>query len=152
MEIVRANESDLREILELQYAAYQSEAVLLNNFDIPPLKQTYDEVLAEYGKGLFLKAVDGNGGIIGSVRAYIKDGTAYVGKLIVRPEMQDRGIGTELVRAVERECPAARHEIFTSDKSLRTIKLYERLGYNRFREEKVSDGLTLVYLEKHSAG
>ena len=146
--ITKADKSDLKAILELQYLAYQSEAKLLNNFEIPPLKQTYAEVEQEYIKGLFLKATNETGEIIGSVRAYIENNTAYIGKLIVRPDMQSQGIGTKLVTAIEQECPAERYEIFTSDKSLRTIRLYEHLGYVKFKEQKISDDLTLVFLEK----
>ena len=148
VKIIRADKSDLKTILELQYLAYQSEAKLLNNFEIPPLKQSYDEVEQEYRKGLFLKAMDESGEIVGSVRAYVEDNTAYIGKLIVRPEMQSQGIGTKLVKCIEQECPADRYEIFTSDKSSRTIGLYEHLGYVKFKEQKISDALTLVFLEK----
>ena len=153
MQITKADKSDLKEILELQYLAYQSEAVLLNNFEIPPLKQTLEEVEQEYAKGIFLKAVDTDGKIIGSVRAYIEtqNNTAYIGKLIVLPEKQSQGIGTKLVQAIEQECfdLITRYEIFTSDKSLRTIRLYEYLGYAKFKEQKISDKLNLVFLEKY---
>lgn len=150
MKIIKADKSDLKKILELQYLAYQSEAKLLNNFEIPPLKQTYDEVEQEYTKGLLLKAIDENGEIIGSVRAYIENTTAYIGKLIVHPEKQSQGIGTKLVEKIEKECSVKRYEIFTSDKSLRTIRLYEHLGYVKFKEQKSSDNLSLVFLEKYS--
>ena len=43
--------------------------------DIPPLKQTIDEVIAEYREGIILKMVDENDVIIGSVRAKESDGT-----------------------------------------------------------------------------
>ena len=148
MTITKAVKSDLMEILGLQYLAYQSEARLLDNFDIPPLKQTYEEIEKEYTRGIFLKATDENGKIIGSVRAYKDSDTAFIGKLIVQPGKQGQGIGTKLLSAIERECPAGRYELFTSDKSIRNIRLYERLGYVRFREQKISDGLTLIYLEK----
>ena len=149
MIITKAQYADLRQILSLQYLAYQSEAKLLNDFSIPPLKQTIEEVNKEYEKGIFLKAVDENGDIVGSVRAYRDNNTAYIGKLIVLPEKQGHGIGTELLRAIEHECVAARYELFTSDKSARNIQLYERLGYVRFKEKKVTDGWAFVYLEKH---
>ncbi|MCL2504811.1 MAG: GNAT family N-acetyltransferase [Alphaproteobacteria bacterium] len=148
MIVTKAESVDLEKILNLQYLAYQSEAVLLNDFSIPPLKQTIEEINQEYEKGIFLKAVDA-GDIIGSVRACIDNNTAYIGKLIVLPERQRQGIGTKLMSAIERECAVARYELFTSDKSVRNIQLYERLGYVRFREQKVADGLTFVYLEKH---
>ena len=129
MTITRADPSDLQAILELQYLAYQSEAKLLNNYEIPPLKQTYDETLREYNKGVFLKAVDENGVIIGSVRAWSEHDTAFISKVIVNPQKQGQGIGTKLLLAIEAECPASRYELFTSDKSVRNVELYERLGY-----------------------
>jgi len=148
MTIVTAGKSDLQAILELQYLAYQSEARLLNDFTIPPLRQTYGETEQEYLNGIFLKAMDEDGKIIGSVRARVKNDTAFIGKLIVHPDKQGQGIGTKLLSAVEGECRAARYELYTSDRSLRNIRLYERLGYVRFREQRVSEALTLVYLEK----
>ena len=47
-EIVKANREDMEEILELQYLAYQSEAALFGSRDIPPLKETLEEVYKEY--------------------------------------------------------------------------------------------------------
>ena len=45
--IKNAERADLPEILQLQYLAYQSEADLFGSRDIPPLKQTLDEVIEE---------------------------------------------------------------------------------------------------------
>ena len=56
--ISKARLEDLQEILNLQRLAYQSEAALLDKYDIPPLKQTLDEVIGEYHKGIILKMVD----------------------------------------------------------------------------------------------
>ena len=150
MIITRAKIADLKQILELQYLAYQSEAALHNDFSIPPLKQTLEEVHQEYEKGIFLKTTDEKGGIIGSVRAFIDNDTAYINKLIVHPEKQGQGIGTKLLLAIEQECvdSVSRYELFTSDKSIRNIKLYEKLGYVKFKEQKVAYNLTFIYLEK----
>ena len=84
--IKKAERVDLQEILQLQYLAYQSEAALFGSRDIPPLKQTLDEVIEEFNSGVILKMVDENGVIIGSVRAKEIDGTVYIGKLIVHPD------------------------------------------------------------------
>jgi len=148
MTISKATKNDMKDILELQYLAYQSEAELVGNFDIPPLKQTLDELLQEYENGIILKAVNGNGQIIGSVRGYIKNGTLYIGKLIVRPDMQGNGIGTLLLQEIERISPQSRYELFTSTKSIRNVKLYERLGYKKFKTVTIAQDLEFVYLEK----
>ena len=60
MEIKQAEKADLKEILALQYLAYQSEAKLFSNPDIPPLRQTLDDVLEEYRNGVILKVTDSN--------------------------------------------------------------------------------------------
>ena len=128
--------------------AYQSEAKLFGNMDIPPLKQTIEELYNEFQKGTILKALDDIGVIIGSVRAYQENGTVYIGKLMVHPKMQRKGIGTKLLLEIEREYPNQRYELFTSTKSISNIRLYERLGYKIFKEETVSQELQFVYLQK----
>ena len=146
--IKKAQKEDLEKILELQYLAYQSEAELFGNMDIPPLKQTIEEVYDEFQKGTILKAVDNRGAIIGSVRAYQENGTVYIGKLMVHPKMQRKGIGTKLLLEIENEYPNKRYELFTSTKSISNIRLYQRLGYKIFKEEAVSQELQFVYLQK----
>ncbi len=146
--IEKAQKQDLKEILKLQYLAYQSEAKLFGDMDIPPLKQTLEEVCDEFEKGTILKAIDENGVIIGSVRAYEENGTVYIGKLMVHPEMQKKGIGTKLLLEIENQHPNQRYELFTSTKSISNIRLYERLGYKIFKEEAVSQELQFVYLQK----
>ena len=148
MQILFAEQSDLPIILDLQYAAYQSEARLLNNPNIPPLLQTLEELQNEFERGTILKAVDDDGSIIGSVRSYAKDGTLYIGKLIVQPDRQGKRIGTALLHEIERACQQDRYELFTSSISVRNIKLYERAGYRIFREQQISENLKFIYLEK----
>ncbi|MGM9572501.1 MAG: GNAT family N-acetyltransferase [bacterium] len=148
MNIKKAEKEDLQEILDLQYIAYQSEAKLFNNPNIPPLKQTLSEVENEYQKGIILKALDENGVIIGSVRAYTANGTAYIGKLMVHPQKQHQGIGTKLLLEIEKEYPGQRYELFTSTKSQKNIALYERLGYRSFAQKQITNELRFVYLEK----
>ena len=86
MTIDRATREDLEDILQLQYLAYQSEAELFGTQDIPPLKQTLDEVIREYEDGIILRMTDEQNRIIGSIRAKEQDGTVYIGKLMVHPE------------------------------------------------------------------
>jgi ribosomal protein S18 acetylase RimI-like enzyme len=150
MIITKAERTDLKQILELQYLAYQSEAKLVNDFELPPLKQTIEEINQEYEKSVFLKAIDEKGNIIGSVRAFIDNDIAYIGRIIVQPDKQGQGIGTKLLIAIEQECSVTKYELFTSNKSVRNIQLYERLGYVIFKEQKVSDKFNLVFLEKYA--
>ena len=146
--ITKAQQKDLEEILKLQHLAYQSEAALFGNKDIPPLTQTLDEVIEEYNEGLVLKMTDGSGVIIGSVRAKEKDGTVYIGKLMVRPDHQKKGFCKRLLLEVEKYYPGKRYELFTSTRSKDNIRLYESAGYREFDRKAVDDELIFVYMEK----
>jgi N-acetylglutamate synthase-like GNAT family acetyltransferase len=140
--------SDLDEILALQKLAYLSEAEIYNDFSIPPLLQTLGEIRKEFNEKTFLKAVD-SGKIVGSVRANMIDGTCYIGRLLVHPDYQNKGIGTALLKSIEnhfKDCK--RYELFTGHKSAKNLYIYQKLGYRVFREEKVTDDLNHVYLEK----
>ena len=146
--ITDAVRDDLAEILQLQYLAYQSEAALFGTQDIPPLKQTLEELQGEFENGLILKLVGENGKIIGSVRASEKDGTVFISKLMVHPEYRRKGFGKRLLKEIESRFPNRWYELFTSTKSVDNIRLYRSLGYCKFREKSVNKDLRFVYLQK----
>jgi GNAT superfamily N-acetyltransferase len=148
MLVTQATPADAEEILDLQKLAYQSEAALYQDYTIPPLTQTLAEITAEFRNRHFLKAVTDNS-IRGSVRAHLGQGTCYIGRLIVHPAYQNRGLGTDLMSKIEGCFPEAqRYELFTGHLSERNLYLYRKLGYVPIRREQVSEKLTLVFLEK----
>jgi len=148
MNVELADVRDAGAILDLQKLAYQSEADLYNDYTIPPLIQTLEGITADFSDQLFLKAsVEGK--IIGSVRGHLLRLTCFIGRLIVHPAHQRRGIGTALMDEIEKRFQGAkRFELFTGHKSEGNLRFYERLGYRPFRREKVSETLELVYMEK----
>jgi len=150
MIIKHAGVEDAAEILELQQLAYLTEARIYNDYTIAPLVQTAEEIEADFRSQVFLKALE-DGAIVGSVRARMDHDTCMIGKLIVHPDRQNRGIGTKLMNDIE-GCfnQAGRFELFTGHKSERNLHLYRKLGYRVFRNEKISEKLTIVYMEKNN--
>ena len=151
IEISRASSDDAPAILDLQRLAYRSEAALYDDWSLPPLKQTLASLIEEIGALVFLKATQ-EGRVIGSVRASLCAAGCEVGRLIVHPEHQGRGLGRRLMHAIESQCNAARYELFTGSRSERNLRLYESLGYRTFRSEAIAPHLTLVFMEKDAAG
>jgi len=146
--IERAIPADAATILELQKLAYQSEARLYDDWALPPLTQTLENLREEFTESVVMKAVEGNK-LVGSVRARVVDGVCRVGRLIVLPELQGHGIGTMLMCAIESAFPERPvFELFTGSRSEGNLRLYERLGYTRTREKALSPAVTLVFLEK----
>lgn len=143
-----ARVDEAEQILKLQYLCYQSEAAIYDDYSIPPLTQTLWELLSEYDDQTVLVARLGNE-VIGSVRAQSESETCYIGRLIVHPRLQRQGLGTRLMHVIESKFPDAnRYELFTGHRSEGNLHLYHQLGYETFREEVVSSGLKMVYLEK----
>lgn len=146
--IIKADAKDAEEIIALQRLAYQSEAKLYNNWCLPALTQTVDSLIQEFDSSVILKAVIA-GKIIGSVRCKLDERVGRIGRLIVHPEFQGRGIGSRLLEYIEQiHLGSACFELFTGDKSERNIQLYKRHGYEISHTKALSDGLVLVYLVK----
>jgi ribosomal protein S18 acetylase RimI-like enzyme len=148
MIIEQARLEDAPAVLALQKTAYRSEAETYGDHTIPPLTQTLEEMETDLENQLALKATI-EGKIIGSVRGYVQGRTCYIGRLIVHPDFQNRGIGSLLMEEIEsRLGHAERFELFTGNKSTRNLRFYRKRGYEAFRSERVTEHLTLVYLEK----
>ena len=146
--IEHAGINDTEEIYHLQKLVYLSEAEIYNDFSIPPLIQTFDEFLGEFRQQVYLKA-EINGELVGSVRGFVKDGTCYVGRLIVNPKQQNQGIGTLLIRAIEEHFKGTlRFEIFTGIQSERNLYLYQKMGYRIFDTRRLTERVELHFLEK----
>jgi ribosomal protein S18 acetylase RimI-like enzyme len=146
--IIAATATDAPEILVLQKTAYQSEAELYRDWTIPPLTQTLSQLEDEFSIKTFLKALQSDR-IVGSVRASFDGGTCAIGRLIVHPDYQRKGIGTQLLMKIETIfSQAERFELFTGSQSRGNIHLYEKLGYRIFRKESLSSNVRLTFLEK----
>lgn len=148
VEILAAESKDAKEILKLQVLAYQSEAKLYNDWSLPALTQTLDSLHQEFEDSVILKAIVNNQ-IVGSVRAKIDNGVCKIGRLIVDPEFQKQGIGTALLKNIEKIHENINSfELFTGSKSINNIKLYEKNGYLKSHTKELSENVSLLFLVK----
>lgn len=139
--------NDISEILELQRTAFHPIANLLDDPEIQPMTQTYDELLQEFNEGIILKYVQ-DYEIIGSVRAYIdNENVCHVGKLIVHPDCQNKGIGKALMIEIEKKfITCSKYQLFTGEITPNTLYLYTKLGYKEI--SRTCDSLCMIIMEK----
>jgi ribosomal protein S18 acetylase RimI-like enzyme len=151
IQVALAGPDDAGELLTLQRASYQTEAILYGDPGLPPLIQTLDELREDLAGVLCLKAMLGER-LVGSVRCRVDGGTGQVGRLMVVPDLHHRGIGTRLMLGLEERLSGlvGRLELFTGDRSEANQRLYRRLGYVEF--DRPSSGecgsVRVVFMEK----
>ena len=148
MKITKATFEDLPAILELQKLAFISEAQIHNNFKIQPLVQTLEEIQKEFENWTILKLTDEQQKIIGSIRVHEEKTRVQIGKLIVHPAVQNKGLGSRLLKEIEEMHPNKTFELFTSSKSEKNLWLYKKNGYREVKRQIGLDGLEFVFLEK----
>ena len=147
--IERADVRDAGEILTVQRAAYITEAQLHGDPFLPPLVESLDHVRTMIADSIVLKASVGTR-LAGAVRGRFNDRTCLIGRLVVAPDLQGRGIGGALMRALEEEATAHADAcvLFTGHLSDANLRLYRRLGYAETHRERVADHLMLVHMRK----
>ncbi|GLZ10692.1 GCN5 family acetyltransferase [Actinomadura sp. NBRC 104425] len=148
--IERAGPADAGEIFTVQRAAYLAEAQLYGDPFLPPLVESLEQLRAALdGDAVVLKAVAGHR-LVGAVRAQFSEHTCLIGRLVVAPDAQGRGIGGRLVAALEQQV-AGRVDacvLFTGHLSEAGLRLARRLGYRETHRERVAAHLTLVHMRK----
>lgn len=148
IKITIAGAQDCDEIVQLQKLAYQTEAQIYQDWTIPPLTQTPEDLRQEFEHLAILKAVHA-GRVVGSIRAQLIDGICHIGRLIVHPDFQRQGIGSALLQKIEQIFAHAEiYELFTGGKSEGNIRFYQNQGYKISHTKNISDRLELIYLSK----
>ena len=147
--IMQAEENDLVNILSLQKKSFMVVAERMNKFDLPPLLQNQDEICDEYQTGIILKYVSDDGQIVGSVRGCMDENrVCHIGKLIVHPDFQNKGIGRELMTEIERLFPHChKFSLFTGEETPNTLHLYSKVGYNIVCRKEM-EGISMIIMEK----
>ncbi len=151
--ILPATRDDLPEILEVQRRAFTHTAAL---YDLapeyfPPLGEELDDVYASFDRGeVALKAVGDDGRIIGAIRADVSGDSAEITRLMVDDGYTGRGVGAALLAALETALPADVRtiELFTGERNVGAIRLYERVGYTVTRTEEFEPGVVFVFMDK----
>ena len=125
-----AARADAGEILTLQLACWVQEAHANDTLAIPPLHEGADDVVASLG-AWDTYVVRSAGRLVGSVRGRLVGTEWEIGRLMVAPDLQGRGLGRQLLEHIQRVAPpeATSYLLLTGDRSVRNQRLYKRAGF-----------------------
>jgi len=129
-DLALAAPSDAAELFTLQRACWVQEQQANPGVHIPPLHETLADVQAwlEDWTTLVLRS---SGRLVGAVRGHLAGDTWDIGRLMVAPDLQGRGIGRLLLDAIEIAAPddATGFVLFTGAGSERNLRIYKKAGY-----------------------
>ena len=130
LEVRRVEPADAGELLTLQRACWVQEQQVNPRVEIDALTESLDDVRTWISEGLTL-VLRSEGRLVGAVRGRLH-GTAWdIGRLMVAPDLQGRGLGRMLLARMEDAAPAeaTSYELFTGAGSLRNQRTYKKAGY-----------------------
>jgi tRNA (guanine37-N1)-methyltransferase len=152
-DIVPATRGDAGEILTLQRACWVSEAIDSDSLEIPALHEDLDTVVAELDRWRTW-VVRSAGRLVGSVRGRLAegpDGGAVwdIGRLMVAPDLQGRGLGRVLLEHIQAVAPAeaTAYWLFTGAKAARNQRIYKKAGF-RLRPELEAPPLAVIMTKR----
>jgi tRNA (guanine37-N1)-methyltransferase len=139
LEVRLVEPADAGELFTLQRACWVQEMQANPGVTIPALEETLEDLRRWIGTDTVLVARSA-GRLVGAVRARLHvrpEAVVWdIGRLMVAPDLQGRGLGRLLLERIEECAPedATGFELFTGAGSARNQRMYKKAGY-RLRGE-----------------
>ncbi|MDF2802211.1 MAG: acetyltransferase, family [Anaerocolumna sp.] len=135
-----------KQVLDLQLISYPIEAKLINFYDIPPLKDTLEQLMdcSESFYGNYINNI-----LAGILSFKIVDHILDIHRVCVHPDYLRRGIGEKLITYIEAQNPSINKIIVSTGKAnIPAIKLYEKKGFIMVRDIEIAENFYITELEK----
>jgi len=122
--------ADAAELLTLQRACWVQEQQANPGAEIPAHQEDLADVQAWLQEWTTL-TLRSAGRLIGAARAHQVGEAWDIGRIMVAPDLQGRGIGRMLLAAIEQAAPddVLEFMLFTGAGSVRNIRMYKKAGY-----------------------
>lgn len=134
-------------VLSVQIPSYMLEAALLDNDEIPPLKETAVSLqnCDETFLGYYI-----NEELCGVISFKLDKGVVDIHRLFVHPNHLRKGIAKKLLYSLQDECHDAKKMIVsTGSKNTPAIQFYLHNGFAVLKEITVEDNISLTLFEKN---
>lgn len=134
-----------KEMLEMQKEAYEVEAKLIGSREIPPLKETLDDLMA-CGEQFFGYYIEKE--LAGAISFKSTPEEIDIHRVMVSPKHFRKGIGRKLVIYLEERFKNKNLIVSTGAKNQPAVQLYTQLGFVKVGEQEVGNGLILAHFQK----
>jgi tRNA (guanine37-N1)-methyltransferase len=144
-EVVPATLADAGELLTLQRACWMQETAANDSVaGIPALQESLADV-QEWVTSWTSYVVRVEGRLVGAVRGRLQGDAWDIGRVMVAPDLQGRGLGRVLLEHIERVAPpaATSYVLFTGHRSEDNLRMYRKAGY-RVRRDLPAPPLAVV--------
>ena len=144
-----ATRGDAAEILTLQRACWVQEAQVNETLDIPALQESLEDVVEALTTWRTYVARAG-GRLVACSRGRLDGDIWDIGRLMVVPDLQGRGLGRQLLEHIESVAPpeATSYRLFTGSRSAENLRMYRKAGYRPIGE--LQPGVTILGKRRRS--
>jgi tRNA (guanine37-N1)-methyltransferase len=144
-EIVPAVRGDAGEILTLQRACWVQEALANDLLDIPALHESLADVEASLDEWTYF-VVRVAGRLVGAVRGRLQGEAWDIGRVMVAPDLQGRGLGRALLEHIQAVAPAeaTSYVLFTGARSAENQRMYRKAGFRLRRDLPAPTGAVIL--------
>ena len=148
--------ADAGELFTLQRACWLQELEANPGVDIPALRESLDDVRRGLGEWVVRVAREPSSGrLVGAVRGKVDShGEWDIGRIMVAPDLQGRGLGRALLELVESLAPAEveTYVLFTGAGSLDNQRMYKKAGFRMRPDRKAPPGAVVMTKKASKAG
>jgi tRNA (guanine37-N1)-methyltransferase len=143
--VVRAVPADAAELLVLQRCCWLAEAQANETLDVPALQEDLDDVRRDIDRW-DTYVVRAAGRLVASVRGRREGDVWAIGRLMVAPDLEGRGLGRRLLAFIEAAAPetATSYELFTGSGSVDNLRMYRKAGYRILARDQLAPGVVTL--------
>ncbi len=145
LDVAPATRADAGELFTLTRACWLQEMQANPGVPVPALEESFDDLVAALEDWTTFVARAG-GRLVGSSRGRAEGAVWDVGRVMVAPDLQGRGLGRYLLTLIEDAAPATvtSYSLFTGARSVDNIRMYKKAGYRLRGPAPDTEGAVLM--------